>query len=53
MATKFDKYLASYQHGLFFLEALERALQAGLRTFPSRKLAVIGVIESSKNYAIK
>ena len=44
MTAKFDKYLASYHHGLLFPEALERALQAGLRTLPLRKLSVMGVI---------
>jgi hypothetical protein len=43
MATKFDNYLASYQHCLLFPLVMERALQAGLRTLPLRKLSVIGV----------
>jgi hypothetical protein len=38
---------------MFFSFVVERALQAGLRTLPLRKLSVVGVIELAKNYVIQ
>jgi hypothetical protein len=37
MATKFEKYLASYQHSLFFPEALERARPRWSKNSPIEK----------------